>query len=57
MGMTIESNKLLIRKFTEFINSASKQMAEELISPKLSSSFRVVPSRWEAPRVISLSSG
>jgi steroid delta-isomerase-like uncharacterized protein len=32
--MTIESNKRLMRKFTEFINSASKQMAEELISPE-----------------------
>jgi steroid delta-isomerase-like uncharacterized protein len=32
--MTIESNKRLMRKFTEFINSANKQMAEELISPE-----------------------
>ena len=32
--MTIELNKRLMRKFTEFINSASKQMAEELISPE-----------------------
>ena len=45
--MTIESNKRLMRKFTEFINSASKQMAEELTLPKLFSSFQVILSQYE----------
>ena len=45
--MTIESNKLLMRKFAEFINSASKQLAEELISPD---AIFFVPGRPEPMR-------
>jgi steroid delta-isomerase-like uncharacterized protein len=45
--MTIESNKLLMRKFAEFINSASKQLAEELISPE---AIFFVPGRPEPMR-------
>jgi steroid delta-isomerase-like uncharacterized protein len=30
--MTIEANKLLMNRFTEFINTASESLAEELIS-------------------------
>ena len=45
--MTIESNKLLMRKFAEFINSASNQLAEELISPE---AIFFVPGRPEPMR-------
>jgi steroid delta-isomerase-like uncharacterized protein len=45
--MTIESNKLLMRKFAEFINSASKQLAEELIAPE---AIFFVPGRPEPMR-------
>jgi steroid delta-isomerase-like uncharacterized protein len=31
--MTPETNKLVMRRFTEFINTASEKLAEELISP------------------------
>jgi predicted ester cyclase len=31
--MTTETNKLTMHRFTEFINTASEQMAAELISP------------------------
>jgi hypothetical protein len=31
--MTTENNKLTMRRFTEFINTASEEMAGELISP------------------------
>lgn len=45
--MTIELNKLLMRKFAEFINSASNQLAEELISPE---AIFFVPGRPEPMR-------
>lgn len=31
--MTIEANKLIMNRFTDFINTASKELAAELISP------------------------
>lgn len=31
--MTAEANKLVMHRFTEFINTASEQLAQELISP------------------------
>lgn len=31
--MTIEANKLVMNRFTDFINTASKKLAAELISP------------------------
>ena len=31
--MTAETNKLVMHRFTEFINTASEKLAEELISP------------------------
>jgi steroid delta-isomerase-like uncharacterized protein len=31
--MTIETNKLVMQRFTQFINTASKELAAELISP------------------------
>jgi steroid delta-isomerase-like uncharacterized protein len=33
MLVTSESNKLVMRRFTEFINTASEKLAEELIAP------------------------
>jgi steroid delta-isomerase-like uncharacterized protein len=32
--MTIEANKALMHRFTEFINTASEKLAEELIAPE-----------------------
>ena len=31
--MTAEANKLVMRRFLEFINTASEKLAQELISP------------------------
>ena len=31
--MTIEANRALMQRFTEFINTASEKLAAELISP------------------------
>jgi steroid delta-isomerase-like uncharacterized protein len=42
--MTRESNKLLMSRFTDFINTASKDMAAELISPN---AIFYVPGRLE----------
>jgi predicted ester cyclase len=33
MGMTTEKNRLVMQRFTAFINTASKQLAAELIAP------------------------
>jgi hypothetical protein len=32
--MSIETNKLVMHRFTEFINTASEKLAAELISPE-----------------------
>ena len=45
--MTAESNKLTMHRFTEFINSASEELANELISPN---AIFHVPGRMEPMR-------
>jgi steroid delta-isomerase-like uncharacterized protein len=45
--MTAETNKLIMRRFTEFINTASEKLAEELIS---SDAIFHVPGRPEPMR-------
>jgi hypothetical protein len=46
--MTAEANKLVMRRFVEFISTASEPMAAELISPD--ATFHV-PGRAEPVRV------
>ncbi len=45
--MTIEANKLVMNRFTEFINTANEKLAEELISPN---AIFFVPGRPEPLR-------
>ncbi len=44
-----EANKLVMRRFVEFINSASEQLAEELIAPE---AVFHVPGRSEPMRAL-----
>lgn len=45
--MTIDANKLLMRRFVEFINTASEKLAEELVAP---TAVFHVPGRTEPVR-------
>lgn len=55
--LSYETNKLLMRRFTDFINTASAKMAAELIPPMQYSTFLVASSRSGGRPVTSQSSG
>ena len=55
--MTTESNKALMQRFTQFINTASEELAGELISADAIFMFPDGPSRCGGRLAISRSSG
>ena len=55
--MTAETNKLVMRRFVEFINTASEKLAQELVSPDAIFHVRDAPSRCAARLDTSPSSG
>lgn len=55
--MTAEANKIVMRRFLEFINTASESLAQELISPDAIFHVPGRPEPMRGPAGYPLSSG